>query len=135
MANVTVKDNSKEILAAIAQARERALEKIGLVAECDAKRLCAVDTGRLRNSITHVMSGESVSFSYSDDNGNNYSVNASAPSDEIKSVYIGTNVEYAPSVEFGTRKQSAKPFLRPAATGKAQTYSAIIQSEYAQVKT
>jgi HK97 gp10 family phage protein len=30
------------------------------------------------------------------------------------SIDIGTNVEYAPHVEFGTIHQSAQPFLRPA---------------------
>ena len=48
-------DNSKEVLAAMHEAVARALEKCGLVAEGYAKKLCPVDTGNLRNSITHTV--------------------------------------------------------------------------------
>lgn len=57
-----------------------------------AKKLCAVDTGRLRSSITYEI-GESGG--------------------EL-AARVGTNVEYAPYVEFGTRRMRAQPFLRPA---------------------
>ena len=49
---------------------ERALEKVGLTAERYAKLACPVDTGRLRNSISHTH--------------------------DKNTAYIGTNVEYAP---------------------------------------
>jgi HK97 gp10 family phage protein len=55
-----------------------------------AKERCPVDTGRLRNSI------------------------AIEPADEGLSGTVGTNVEYAPYVEFGTRYMPAQPFLLPA---------------------
>ena len=51
--NVQFTDNSKEVLEAMQQAAVRALEKCGLTAEGYAKMLCPVDTGNLRNSITH----------------------------------------------------------------------------------
>ena len=51
--NIQFTDNSKEVLEAMQQATVRALEKCGLVAEGYAKKLCPVDTGNLRNSITH----------------------------------------------------------------------------------
>lgn len=98
-------DNTEQILNAIDQAKARALEKIGLAAEGFAKRLCPVDTGRLRNSITHTVD---VGFD---------------------SVYIGTNVEYAQAVEMGTRKQKAQPYLKPAAQNHGSTYRAILESE------
>jgi len=53
---------------------------------------CGYLTGRLRASITHEI-------------------------EEVKNEIIGkvgTNVEYASNVEFGTSKQSAQPYLRPA---------------------
>jgi len=103
VANVTVKDNSKDILMKFASAKVRALEKIGLTGEGYAKKGCPVDTGNLRNSITHE----------TDDNA----------------AYIGTNVEYAPHVELGTIKQKAQPFLVPAATDHQNTYNAIVKSE------
>lgn len=92
-------DNTEQIIHAIDQAKARALEKIGLVAEGYAKKLCPVDTGRLRNSITH-----SVDVGFG-------------------AVYIGTNVEYAQYVE------DRQPYLHPAARDHAATYRAILESE------
>lgn len=97
-------DNRREVADAIDQALAAALEEVGLAAEGFAKRLCPVDTGRLRNSITHV----------------------TRPGE--KAVYIGTNVEYGPYVEYGTARQKAQPFLRPAATGHGDTYRAIVEA-------
>lgn len=68
--NVEITDNSKEVSGAIHAALLRGLEKCGLVAERYAKKMCPVDTGNLRNSITHVV----------DEGGD--------------AVYIGTNSEY-----------------------------------------
>lgn len=68
---VVIKDNSEEFLKALPEQLEQALTAIGLTAESYAKQECPVDTGRLRNSITHaVEAGE-------------------------QAVYIGSNVEYA----------------------------------------
>lgn len=96
-------DNRKAFKSAFNQALARALEEIGLTAENYAKKACPVDTGRLRNSITHVI----------------------RPSE--KAVYIGTNVEYGPYVELGTRHMKAQPYLRPAASGHQGTYRAILK--------
>lgn len=98
-----VKDNTDEAVDAIGSAIAAALEEVGLAAEGYAKAACPVDTGRLRNSITHV-----------------------ARPDE-KAVYIGTNVEYAPDVELGTVHHKAQPYLKPAASEHADTYRAIIE--------
>jgi HK97 gp10 family phage protein len=108
VASVDIKDYSKDVKAAYDQARERSLEIIGLTAEKYAKQIVPVDTGRLRNSITHEVDG--------------------------KEVYIGTNVEYAPPVEYGTIKQKAQPFLVPAATEHDSTYKQIIQDAFADIK-
>ena len=103
--NVQFTDNSKEIIEAMQQATVRALEKCGLTAEGYAKKLAPVDTGNLRNSITHeVDDGESA-------------------------VYIGTNVEYAPYQELGTIHIKAQPFLKPAAADHANEYRKIIENE------
>jgi HK97 gp10 family phage protein len=66
--------------------------------EKDAKLAVVVDTGRLRSSIA-------VDFK---DNG--------------LGAEVGTNVKYAPYVEFGTSKMSAKPFLFPAAEAERQNF-------------
>ena len=105
MADVIVReDNSDEFRDGLDAALTRALEKVGLVAEGYAKRLCPVDTGRLRNSITHAMEGS-------------------------EAVVIGTNVEYAPYVELGTARQKAQPYLRPAAVDHVSEYRGIIEGE------
>ncbi len=101
---VTVnQDNREQWERLFGQALTKALEEIGLTAENYAKKACPVDTGRLRNSITHV----------------------ARPSE--KAVYIGTNVEYGPYVELGTRYMKARPYLRPAASGHASTYRGIVK--------
>jgi len=78
---------------------EQALIKSALFVERDAKINSPVDTGRLRASLSHVEND------FGSDN---------------PSVEIGTNVEYAPAIEFGTSKQPAKPFLFPAFNGNKQ---------------
>lgn len=60
--------------------------------EGNAKRLCPVDTGRLRASITRTLERDARGLVG----------------------IIGTNVEYAPYVELGTSRMGPKPFLRPA---------------------
>lgn len=60
--------------------------------ESAAIRLCPVDTGRLRSSITHDMERDSRGLVG----------------------FVGTNVEYGPYVELGTRFMRPQPFLRPA---------------------
>lgn len=87
-------DNAEEAVELMRAAIARGLEEVGLAAEGHAKAACPVDTGRLRNSITHAMLGGSA-------------------------VAIGTNVEYAPHVELGTSKQRKQPFLAPAASEHA----------------
>ena len=106
--SVTFKSNVKQALSAEQAARNKALEIIGGKAESYAKKLCPVDTGRLRNSITHQQYD---------------------PHTEV----IGTNVEYAPFVELphhstGGKLIPGQPFLRPAAEGHTAEYKNIIET-------
>lgn len=96
-------DNTEQVKQGIADGIQRALEMIGLAGESFAKQDCPVDTGRLRNSITHVTDGD-------------------------KSVYIGTNVEYAAYVELGTVRTRPQPYLRPAAVNNVDKYRSILKS-------
>ena len=66
---VDYKDNSEQVLSAMEKGIKNGLEAIGLTAETYAKKATPVDTGRLRNSISHAVDGEAI--------------------------YIGSNVEYA----------------------------------------
>lgn len=87
-----LKERLKKINKTTANEIEQALINSALIVERDAKINAPVDTGRLRQSITH-----------KEDFGS-----------ENPAVEVGTNVEYAKHVEFGTSRQSAKPFLFPA---------------------
>ena len=82
MSDITIKDNSGAVLEAMQKAVARGLEAIGMTAEGYAKQTITdanrVDTGRLRNSISHTVKSEE------------------------EAVYIGTNVEYAIWHEIGT---------------------------------
>lgn len=71
---------------------ERVILQAGHRIEYESKKRVPVDTGRLRSSLTTAEDRKS---------------------DEFK-VRVGTNVEYAPYVEFGTRKMRAQPYLLPA---------------------
>lgn len=130
--SVTFNDYSDEVLQAFEAACLRALERCGLQAEGYAKDLAPVDTGALRNSISHkVDEGEPAA-------------------------YIGTNQEYAAYVEFGTGSHSttgggtpkshwvymgddgnfhigkpmkARPYLKPAVANHKSTYKNIIHDE------
>ncbi|HJB49484.1 MAG TPA: HK97 gp10 family phage protein [Candidatus Anaeromassilibacillus stercoravium] len=126
---IDVVDNSALVQEAFHTACLRALERCGMEAEGYAKDLVPVDTGRLRNSISHAVSEDEMA------------------------AYVGTNTSYAPYVELATgiyaeggrptpwvyqdangnwhwtRGNRAHPFLKPAVADHAQTYSNIIKDE------
>lgn len=89
----------------------------------------AVDTGRLRASITYAVSGDSArQHSYSDNLGNGYTQSVEGAGDRKDQImYLGTNVEYAPYVEQGTQKMPARPFIRPALENYLSEYEQIFQ--------
>lgn len=82
------KSKHPEVLAKVTAACVKSLAEAGKLIETRAKFLCPVDTGNLRRSITSDVDGLTAE--------------------------IGTNVHYAPHVEFGTRRSKAQPYLRPA---------------------
>jgi phage gpG-like protein len=103
--DVKITDNSKEILNAKDEAIAKALEMIGIKAERYAKLDCPVDTGLLRNSISHAQ--------------------------EKATAYIGTNVEYAEKVEYGDNVKhitGKAHFLRDAATNHSDEYKNIVEN-------
>lgn len=104
--SVTFTSHSAEIKDLMKKAQKNGLEAIGFTAESYAKRNIqdnrSVITGRLLNSITHKVEGDAV--------------------------YIGTNVEYAPFVEFGTSKRKAKPYLKPACENHSAEYKDLLKA-------
>lgn len=132
IARVNLVSNKDAVLKAKEEDIEKALETIGKVAVRYAKELCPVDTGNLRNSISHEV-----------DMSDN-------------SVAIGTNIKYAPYVEFGigkfaeggdgrptpwayqdpktgewiwTHGSKPQPYLRPAIDNHLQEYKDFIKQE------
>ena len=131
--SITIKDNTDEFLSAFEKALENGLTAIGMTAEGHAKRKItsypAVDTSRLRSSITFAISGEKANTTtYTDNNKGVYNYSGTAPNDKEKAVYIGTNVDYGKHVELGTSKMAARPFLKPAATEHSEEYKRIMEA-------
>lgn len=137
--SITIKDRTLEFLSALEKAIDNGLTAIGMTAEGHAKRKItdypAVDTGRIRNSITFALSGEKPNTTvYIDNSGNIYLNSGTAPMDKDKAVYIGTNVEYGAYVELGTSKMGARPFLKPAATEHSEEYKKIMEAAMKSVE-
>ena len=97
----TYKDNTDEVISALKKAKNRGLEAIGLTAEGYAKKETPVDTGRLRNSISHETDDDAA--------------------------YIGTNVEYAPYVELGARGRPGVHMIKRAATEHTDEYKRLME--------
>ena len=100
MADIKFTSNVNDILRHMEKGKRNALTAIGATAETHTKdNITAddlIDTGRLRNSISYAVDGESA--------------------------YIGTNVEYAPYLELGTKKIAAHHYLKRAATEHKDEY-------------
>lgn len=126
----TYKDNTKEVLLAFDKVTKRGLKAIGLKAEEHAKKNeTAIDTGLLRNSITYAISGEHPHIkSYKADDGDGKGeYNGTAPEDKNVAVYIGTNVEYAPFIEYGAQGRPPLHFLQRAATEHTDEYKKLME--------
>lgn len=135
---VDIKDNSDLFIAAVEAAAETALDAAGM----QAASACAtelqrspsrIDTGLLKNSITWAVGGKPAAISsYSADRPSKYmnedsvwsilqaarpssgSYSGAAPADteKTRSVYVGTNVEYAIYVHEGTKRMAPNHFLK-----------------------
>ena len=105
MSKVIIESHADEVLTALNDKIPIILEALGIEAEGNAvdeiTKLGAVDTGRLRGSITHATADDAA--------------------------YIGTNVEYAPYVELGTYRMAERPFLRNAVANYTDDYKRIIK--------
>lgn len=126
MATVDITNNTPAFLNAMEAAKQRALEIIGGKVESYAKGLVPVDTGRLRNSITHTVEGDIAII------GSN-TVYASY-------VELGTGPNYTPPPEWmennaeggrglGHGFVKARPYLRPAVEEHIKEYEHIITNE------
>lgn len=101
--SVEFKNYSKEVLEAEKQAIEKALTAIGVKWQQNVTPKIPVDTGRLRASMKYEVKTDQ------------------------KQVKVGTDVEYAPYVELGTRNQRAQPYLKPSILDNVSYYKQIIE--------
>lgn len=129
------KDNSEEYKELRDAAIRRGLRAIGMAAETHAKSKsnCPVDTGYARNSITFALSGEPANISaYQADKGKG---NKPPRKSEYRGtlgkiddnyVLIGSNVEYFPFIEEGSRGRKAYHTLKKAATEHKDEYKQLL---------
>lgn len=137
MTEVKLTDYSPEVLKQMEEQVLLGLELIGQEAEGNAKGECPVDTGLLRNSITHALAGKApATKSYKADKPDKNDVVRSGTykgktpkQGNEHSVYIGSNVEYAIGVEYGDKahKVGKKHFLKDAATNHSDQYKEIMK--------
>lgn len=103
--SVTFNDRSSEVLSALDRAKRNALTAIGMTAVGHAKKVITderrVDTGRMRNSISHA--------------------------EDKDSTYIGSNVEYSIYNELGTIRMRGIHFLQRAATQHNEEYKKLAE--------
>lgn len=96
-------DHTNDVLNALDSQIKKALWSIGEAAEKHAKENTPVDTGRLKNSISH--------------------------QEDSEATYVGTNVEYAPYIEFGTsRGIKAHHMIQDAAEKHSDEYKRIAKA-------
>lgn len=100
---MNIRDHSDEVKAELEKKISLALEKVGRSAEDHVASLAPVDTGRLKNSITHIV--------------------------DDRSTTIGTDVEYGKYQEAGTSRMKAQPFLKPGILNNMDEYKNIIYEE------
>ncbi len=115
-----------EVNSRVQAATSRALEICGGKAETYAKQLCPVQTGNLRNSITHRQEDENTEL-------------------------IGTSVSYAPYVELGHQQTPGryvaaigarlvasfvpgKPYLKPALENHIDEYKNVMIDELKKIE-
>lgn len=126
--DIQVTDNKREVERAVEKAMKKAARMIGGTVVGHAVELAPRDTGLLANSITFALGGEAPEKTdyASDGEGKNgekveqttghYDGEAPDDDDHQITVYVGTNVEYAPYQELGAPNinLNPRPFLRPA---------------------
>jgi len=134
-------DPGAELKAAI----EESLMKIGERGAEKADANAPIDTGLLHNSITYALGGKPpAKQGYSADSGGKTGTYSGTHGGTDEEVYIGTNVKYAPYVEFGhgVRAESgmggnpkiggvpANPFLRSALEGSSKDFEVLAATAF-----
>ena len=122
MAVINTKTFAAEVKKQAEKLRDRSTFEIGLVVEGQAKQLTPVKTGRLAGSITTQSRTKGT-----DPDGEALSSDVIQKPASDSEVLVGTPVDYAPYVEYGTVRSVAQPFLRPALNMAYGKVPAIVQ--------
>ena len=127
----------KETHEDIHRAVKKGIDRTAYAVESDAKKKLKSDkhiiTGRLMGSI-HAELKENQQFSYVDRNGRQYDGSLGEEIGEMEAI-AGTNVEYAPYIEFGTKRFSGDSFLGWAALRQGKLIVQRILQELSKIRT
>ena len=127
---VKITDNSAKFIKAMKEQVEIAMIECGIEAENYASRECPVDTGRLKNSITYATkTAQGEANTDTKKQAADPQEYAIQQQPEANTMYIGTNVKYAPQVELldTTHKTGKAHFLRDAIANHRDQYKKIIE--------
>ena len=143
MADIRIEnDKTKEILTELEKAVKKALTDVGIEAvdNITSRGDFPADTGLLKNSITFAVSGENPLISEykanrkrkGEDTIRTGAYQGTAPKGKNEAVYIGTNVEYAKYVQYGTSKMVARDFMYAPIRANFERYKQLIEENIKQ---
>ena len=133
MFSATMQKNGDKIIKEADKSLEKAARMIGGQWVGHAVEMAPKDTGLLANSITFAIGGEAPEkMQYTSDDGEQsgqYSGQAPRDGKGEVSVWVGTNVHYAPHQELGAPSINlkAKPFIRPSMENFKNEYEQILK--------
>ena len=109
--NVSMFWNGKDVKIKMDASKIKSVLQGALALQAQATMLAPVDTGALRGSITIRFKDRDIKSGYykADKSG----TEIDKPRDD-DTAHVGTAVNYAPYIEYGTARSVAQPFLRPA---------------------
>lgn len=102
MSTVKFVDNSEKVKADVLKQRDIALVEAAIAVQGECVVRCPIETGRLKGSIGYITGSGARG-------GGEETVQGNPASGEA---VIGTNVEYAAHVEYGTKFQPAQSYMR-----------------------
>lgn len=98
-----------DVIKDMREAEKISLAVIGLLVQDSGRLLSAVDTGRLRQSIDHIIDTKN------------------------HKVTVGTGLDYSAYIEYGTKYMNAQPFLTPAFLNNIVQIRKIVEEYYGNI--
>lgn len=136
---IKFKDRSQEFKVELGRTLDKALTNASILAEGNCVSRAPIETGHLRGSISYITrinkkTKEDIKETMDD------KTKDLATKDFIKGVafsgeaFIGTNLEYAPHIEYGTVNQKAQAFMRNGMNESKSGIKEIIKKELVGLK-